>query len=96
MVAAADQVARPQPHGRGPCPEHFEKALEAPCPFHGGQAKRLLKDCATMKGYIRGTLDQQGKAQKPALKADDPTDGTQEEDNKFSEIERCLMIFRGS
>jgi hypothetical protein len=40
----------------GAHPEHFEKALEAPCPFHGGQVKHLLKDSATIKGYIRGTL----------------------------------------
>jgi hypothetical protein len=42
--------------------EHFEKALESPCPFHGEQAKHLLKDYATMKGYICSTLGQQGKA----------------------------------
>jgi hypothetical protein len=41
---------------------HFEKALEAPCPFHGGQTKHLLKDRATIRCYIRGTLGQQGKA----------------------------------
>jgi hypothetical protein len=37
---------------------HFEKALESPCPFHEGQAKHLLKDYATMKGYIYSTLGQ--------------------------------------
>jgi hypothetical protein len=58
MVAMANRAARPQPHRRGARPEHYEKALEAPCPFHGGQAKHLLKDCATMKGYIRNTYDQ--------------------------------------
>ena len=62
MVTVANRAARPWPHERGTCLEHFEKALEAPNPFHGGQAKHLRKDCATMKGYIRGTLDQQGKA----------------------------------
>jgi hypothetical protein len=47
---------------RAACLEHFEKALEAPCPFHSGQAKHLLKDYATIRGYIRGTIGQQGKA----------------------------------
>jgi hypothetical protein len=37
-------------------PEHFEKALEAPCSFHDGQAKHLLKDCSTIRGYIPSTL----------------------------------------
>jgi hypothetical protein len=55
MVATTD---RPQPCGRGTCSEHFKKVLEAPYPFHGGQAKHLLKDYATMKGYICGTLNQ--------------------------------------
>ena len=62
MVVAAQRAARPQPRGRGPHSKHFEKALEVPCPFHGGKAKHLLKDCATMRGYIRGTLGQPGKA----------------------------------
>jgi hypothetical protein len=56
MVAAADCAVGPQPFGHAMCPEHFEKALEAPCPFHGGQAKNLLKDCAIIRGYIRDTL----------------------------------------
>jgi hypothetical protein len=63
MVAAADCAARPQPHGHDACPEHFEKALEAPCLFYRGPVKHLLKDYATIMGYIRGTLGQQGKAQ---------------------------------
>jgi hypothetical protein len=58
MVIAVDHAARPRPHGHAACLEHFEKALESPCPFHGGQAKHLLKDCNTMKGYIRSTLGQ--------------------------------------
>jgi hypothetical protein len=58
MVAAVDRAARPQPRRHGACPEHFEKALEAPYPFHSGQAKHLLKDCTTIRGYIRGTLGQ--------------------------------------
>ena len=62
MVAAADHATRPQPHWHTACPEHFKKVLKAPCQFHGGQAKHLLKDCATIKGYIRSTLDQQGMA----------------------------------
>ena len=62
MVAAVDHTTRPQPRGHGARPEHFEKVLEAPYPFHGGQAKHLLKDHATMKGYIHSTLGQQGKA----------------------------------
>jgi hypothetical protein len=33
MMAAADHVTNPQPHRQGACPEHFKKALEAPCPF---------------------------------------------------------------
>jgi hypothetical protein len=36
MVAMAKCATHPHPHGKGPCPEHFEKALEVPCPFHGG------------------------------------------------------------
>ena len=66
MVAAVDYATRPQSHGWGMCPEHFEKALKAPHPFHQRQAKHLLKDCATMRSYICGTLGQLGKAQKPA------------------------------
>ena len=96
MVATADRATRPQCRARGARPEHFDKALEAPCPFHGGQAKHLLKDCATMKGYIRGTLSQQGKAQKPTLKAGDSTRVAQEDDTEFPKAERCLMIFGGS
>ena len=96
MVDAAERAARPQPHGQGSCPEYFKKALEAAYPFHGGQAKHLLKDYATMKGYIHGTLGQQGKAQKPALKAGDPVGGAQEEDAEYPKAECCLMIFGGS
>jgi hypothetical protein len=69
MVAMADRATRLQPRRRGARPNHFEKTLKDPCPFHGGQAKHLLKDYATVRGYIRSTLGQQGKAQKPALKA---------------------------
>jgi hypothetical protein len=54
----------------------LEKVLEAPCPFHRRQAKHLLKDCATIRGYIHGTLGQPGKAQKPTKKADVVVDGT--------------------
>jgi hypothetical protein len=57
-VVVTDRVAKSQPRERGTCPEHFEKALEAPCPFHRGQLKHLIKDYATMKGYIRGALGQ--------------------------------------
>jgi hypothetical protein len=57
----------PQPHRWGAWPEHFEKALKTPCPFHGGRAKHLLRDCATIRGYIRDTLGQQGKDQKPVV-----------------------------
>ena len=56
MSAVTDRAARPQPRGRGVRPERIKKALEAPCPFHGGQAKHLLKDYATLRGYIRGTI----------------------------------------
>jgi hypothetical protein len=56
MVAAADRAAMPQAHRWGTRPEHFEKALETLCPFHGGRAKHLLKDCAAIRGYIRNTL----------------------------------------
>ena len=62
MVAMVDRAVRPQTHGHGACPEHFEKALEALYPFHGRQAKHLFKDYATIRGYIRDTLGQQGKA----------------------------------
>jgi hypothetical protein len=61
MVITVDHAARPQPHERAARPEHFEKALEAPCPFHEGPAKHLLEDYATIRGYIYGTLGQQGK-----------------------------------
>jgi hypothetical protein len=46
------------PVGGVHAPKHFEKALEAPYPFHGGQVKHLLKDCTTMRGYFCGTLGQ--------------------------------------
>jgi hypothetical protein len=39
-------------------PEHFKKVLEAPWPFHRGPVKHLLKDCTTIRGYIRGTVGQ--------------------------------------
>ena len=65
MVAATDRTARAQPCRRAACLEHFEKELESSCPFHRGQVEHLLKDYATMKVYIRSTLSQQGKAQKP-------------------------------
>jgi hypothetical protein len=92
MTVVADHVTRPQPCGHGTCPEHFEKALEAPCPFHGGQAKHLLKDYATIRGYVDGTLGQQGKAQKPAPKAGEPTHTALE----FPKVNHYLMIFGGS
>ena len=57
-MAMADRTAKPQPRGRGASLEHFVKALKVPCPFHGGQAKHLLKGYATMKGYMRSTLGQ--------------------------------------
>ena len=75
MVTMVDHAARPQPHGHAARPKHFEKALKSPCSFHGGQTKHLLKDCTTMKGYICGTLSQQGKAHKPTLKADNLAGG---------------------
>jgi hypothetical protein len=75
------------------CPEHFEKALEAPYPFHGGQAKNLLKDCAIIRGYIRNTLGQKGKPQKSALKANGPLDAAPKDNTEFPEADRCLMIF---
>jgi hypothetical protein len=56
--------------------QNTSRRRSRPLPVSRGQAKHLLKDCATMKGYICDTLGQQGKAQKPALKADDPTGGT--------------------
>jgi hypothetical protein len=100
MTVMADHVARPQPCGHDTCPEYFEKALEAPCPFHGGQAKHLLKDYATIRGYIDGTLGQQGKAQKlaqkPAPEAGEPTHTTPEDDAEFPKANHCLMIFGGS
>ena len=57
-MAAVDHTTRPQPHRRGAFLEHFEKALESPYPYHRGKAKYLLKDYATMKGYIHSTLGQ--------------------------------------
>jgi hypothetical protein len=60
--AATDHTARTQPRERGAHPKHFKKALKASCPFHGGQTMHLIKDYATIRGYICGTLGQQGKA----------------------------------
>jgi hypothetical protein len=77
-------------------PKHFEKALEGPCPFHGGQAKHLLKDCATIRGYIHGTHGQYDKAQKPAPKASKLANTSLEDDAEFPKANRCLMIFEGS
>jgi hypothetical protein len=54
----ADRATRLQPRRRGARPNHFEKTLKDPYPFHGGQAKHLLKDYATVRGYIRSTLGQ--------------------------------------
>jgi hypothetical protein len=56
MVDVADHAARPQPHGCGAFPEHFEKVLEAPYSFHKGPVKHLLKDCTTIRGNIRNTV----------------------------------------
>ena len=78
------------------CPKNFKDTLEAPCLFHGGQTKHLLKDCATIRGYICGTLDQEGKAQKLALNVGRPADAASEDNTKFPEANCCLMIFGGS
>jgi hypothetical protein len=94
MVVVADRANIPQPRGRAVSPEHLKKALEAPCSFHGGQVRHILKDYATMRGYIHSTLGPQGRAQKPTPKAGDPTEAALEEDAEFPD--RCLMIFRGS
>jgi hypothetical protein len=56
----------------------------------------LLKDYATIKGYIRGTLGQHGKAQKLAPKVSELIDASLEEDSEFSKADHCLMIFGGS
>jgi hypothetical protein len=37
MVVVTDRATRPQPHGHAARPEHFEKALKSPYPFHGGR-----------------------------------------------------------
>jgi hypothetical protein len=83
------------PRGLGAHPECFEKVLEAPCPFHGGQMKHLLKDCAMIRGYIRDILIQQGKLQKPVPKATEQVDAAIEDDIEFPKIDCCLMIFGG-
>jgi hypothetical protein len=54
----ANPATRPQPHRHVAHLEHFKKVLESPCPFHREQVKHLLKDSATMKGYICSTLGQ--------------------------------------
>jgi len=77
-------------------PRALQEGIEALCLFHGEQAKHLLKDYATMKGYIHSTLAQQSKAQNPTPKFGDPMDDAQEEDNKFPKAEHCLMFFGGS
>jgi hypothetical protein len=88
-----------EPHspseGKGQYPEHFEKALEEACPFYCGQVKHLLKDCETMRSYIKGTLDLKGKAQKPTQKADWGADDGKDEDTEFPDTKDCLMIFNG-
>ena len=56
----------------------------------------LLKDCATIRCYISGTLGQQGNVQKPSPKAGEPTDAVLEDNAEFSKADHCLMIFRGS
>jgi hypothetical protein len=83
------------PRGLGAHPERFEKVLEAPCPFHGGQTKHLLKDYAMIRGYIHSILGQQGKVQKPAPKAAEPVDAAPEDDTDFPKADCCLMIFGG-
>jgi hypothetical protein len=50
------------PMGAPRIPSILRRCSKAPYLFHGGQAKHLLKDCTTIRGYIRGTLGQQGKA----------------------------------
>jgi hypothetical protein len=50
----AETATMTLPH---PSQVHFEKALEAPYPFHGGPVKNLLKDYTTIRCYICDTLD---------------------------------------
>jgi hypothetical protein len=51
---------------------------------------------ATIRGYIRDTLGQQGKAQKLAPKVGELADASLEDDTDFFKANRCLMIFGGS
>lgn len=62
MVAATEHATWPKPKGKHQHPKHFERVLEEPCQFHGGQARHLHKDCITMQSYIRGTLNLKSKA----------------------------------
>ena len=84
------------PMGTLRAPSTSRRHLKTPCPFHGGHAKHLLKGCATIRGYICGTLGQQGKAQKQAPMASEPVDAASEDDTEFPEADRCLLIFGGS
>jgi hypothetical protein len=38
----------------GPLRDHFEKMLEAPCPYHEGLVKHALNHCNLMKSYLDG------------------------------------------
>jgi hypothetical protein len=61
----------------------------------GGRQSTSLKT-ASIRGYIDGTLGQQGKAQKLAPKAGEPTHTTPEDDAEFPKVNHYLMIFGGS
>jgi hypothetical protein len=95
MVVVVDYTASLSPVGVALDPNTLRRRLRLLVPSMRA-TKHLLKDCTTMKGYIRNTLDQQGKALKPTPKVHDHADNAQEEDIEFPEAERCLMIFKGS
>jgi hypothetical protein len=66
LVAAADK--RPPKTKGGPLRDHFEKMLEAPCPYHETPVKHAVKDYNLMKRYLGGKNNPQDAASAGATK----------------------------
>jgi hypothetical protein len=83
MVAVADRVARPYPHGCCARPEHFQKALKAPCPLHGDRQSTSSKTVPPIAAtFVEPSASRADTAPK--------------DDTEFPEANHCLMIFEGS
>jgi hypothetical protein len=87
LVAAADK--RPPKPKPGPPRDHFEKMLEAPCPYHESPVKHAMKDCNHMKRYLSGKNKSQDAPNASAAK-------NVEHDEFPREDGVAMMIFSGT